>query len=79
MTEDNKMETAQKRKKGRQEIVQAILWAVALIGSALILKGTEQADKVMWLLFVLAFSGTLSGGSPTCERRLWRKLTGKES
>ncbi|WP_286830481.1 MULTISPECIES: hypothetical protein [Kordiimonas] len=79
MAEDNKMQTAQKRKKGRQEIVQAILWAAALIGSALILKGTEQADKVMWLLFVLAFTSTLSGGPAACERRMWRKWTGNES
>ncbi|MFC4349077.1 hypothetical protein ACFO5Q_14580 [Kordiimonas lipolytica] len=77
MTEDTKPDINQKNAGGRQKVTQAILWAAALIGSALLLKGTEQADKVMWLLIVLAATSTLTGGSLACERRMWRKLIGK--
>jgi|GEM_PF-1882650 len=79
MTEDKNPETKEKAENGRRTVTQSILWAAALIGSALLLKGAEQADEVMWLLFVLAFTSTLSGGGMACERRMWRKLIGKNN
>ncbi len=77
MTEDKTQETEKKPESGRQRVTQSVLWAAALIGSALLLKGVEQADKVMWLLFVLGFTSTLSSGGMACEHRMWRKLNGK--
>ncbi len=77
MTEDKNPDTEKKPATKHQKITQSILWAAALIGCSLLLKGAEQADKVMWLLFVLAFASTLSGGGLACEHRMWRKLIGK--
>lgn len=87
MTEDRKpmpeeipeeMPEPSKHEGKGNKVGQALLWAAAMIGSALLLKGTDQADNVFWLLFVLAVAGTTMGPhSMACERRAWRKLMGK--
>ena len=40
-------------------IVNALLWAVAMIGSSLILKGTEYSDKMLYLLLTLSVGSVL--------------------
>ncbi|WP_417459995.1 hypothetical protein [Kordiimonas sp.] len=47
------------KKLNNPRITQAILWAAALIGTALILKGSEQSQEVFMLLLVLAAVSTI--------------------
>lgn len=56
-------------------ILNALLWAAALIGSALMLTGTEHADEVFFLLMVLAITSTLAPANAlSCELRHLRRL-----
>jgi hypothetical protein len=40
-------------------ITNALLWAAAMIGSALILKGTEHSEKLLYLLLTLSTTSFL--------------------
>ncbi|MCB9135579.1 MAG: hypothetical protein H6636_09135 [Anaerolineales bacterium] len=49
-----------KHSKDTTIIVQSLLWAAAIIGAAIILRGTEYAEKIYYLLFMLWFGAFLS-------------------
>jgi nitrate reductase gamma subunit len=41
-------------------IVHSILWAAAIMGSAIVLRGTEYAEKINFLLVVLWFGSFMT-------------------
>lgn len=47
------------KKLKSSRVTQAILWAAALIGTSLILRGSDQAKEVFMLLLVLATVSTI--------------------
>lgn len=66
-------------------ILNALLWAAALIGSALLLTGTEHADTVFFLLMTLATISTLAttrtlgtSDALACELRVLRRLISRK-
>jgi hypothetical protein len=58
----------------KQSVFHAILWAAAMIGTALILRGSEQKESVFMLMLVLAATSLLSAGKVQDE---WRCLKAK--
>jgi len=71
------------KKLRNTRLTNALLWAAAFIGTALILKGTPYADKVFLLMLVLSTTSVLSfgGGSDAKEelRCVARRLKGKSA
>lgn len=59
MTQRYPEEIRMKENFNRLQIGNAILWAAAMIGTALVLRGNEAADNVFMLLFVLSMASTL--------------------
>ncbi|WP_262690133.1 hypothetical protein [Kordiimonas aestuarii] len=61
----------------KKTIIHAILWAAAMIGSAIIMRGSDRAEEIFLLMLVLASTSLLTQGKPQNELRcLWRKVTG---
>lgn len=62
-------------KDPNNRVFHALLWAAALIGSALLMKGGENADKMFILLLSLAAISTIAPKRAlACERRLLQRL-----
>ncbi len=67
--------TPNKTTPSTKPILNALLWAAALIGSALLLTGTEHTDDVFFLLMVLAITSTLAPANAlACELRHLRRM-----
>ncbi|WP_417449372.1 hypothetical protein [Kordiimonas sp.] len=58
----------------KQTVKQSILWAAAMIGTAILLRGNEASENVFLLLLVLATTSLLAQGAVknelTCLKRM---------
>ena len=62
----------------KKTITPAILWAAAMIGTALLLRGTEHKESVFLLMLTLATMNVISNGNVRDEIRcLKAKFGGK--
>lgn len=62
----------------KKNVFHAILWAAAMIGGAILLRGSEHKESVFLLMLVLATTSVLANGSVANEWRcLKAKFTGK--
>lgn len=55
----------------KNTVFQSVLWAAAMIGTALLLRGSEHKESVFLLMLVLATTSLLSNGNIANE---WRCL-----
>ena len=63
----------------KKTVSQAILWAAAMIGTALLMKDSEQKESAFLLLLVLATTSMLAMGKAGDDLRcLKRKLSGNK-
>ncbi|WP_020397974.1 hypothetical protein [Kordiimonas gwangyangensis] len=60
----------------KQTVFHAILWAAAMIGTAILLRGSENKESVFLMLLVLSSTSVLANGS---VRNEWRCLKAKFS
>ncbi len=61
----------------KKPVFQSLLWAAAMLGSAILLRGSEHKESVFLLMLVLATTSLLSNGVGRELRCLKVKFSGK--
>lgn len=67
------------KNSSRKALIQPILWAAAIIGSAILLRGTEHAESMFLILLALASTSVIASGNARNDLHcLKAKLGGKD-